>query len=156
MWEGRGIKERIDREVGNTRWRLSFPEASVFHLPAFKSDRNALLLQFDSDRTNHNVNRPFRFYANWLADESFMGVVQQAWQGSPSWQQAVNNLQEAATTWNRDCYGNLFHRKRRLMALLEGATSRMVMGENRHLEKLKKKLWSEYIAIVSQEELFWC
>lgn len=58
--------------------------------------------------------------------------------------------------WNQNCYRNLFHRKRRLLARLEGINKKLNMGRNRYLEKQQERLWREYSSILTQEELFWC
>ena len=44
-WEWHGVRERLDRAVGNMNWRLRFSEASVVHLPALKSDHMPILLK---------------------------------------------------------------------------------------------------------------
>ncbi|KAK3020531.1 hypothetical protein RJ639_046220 [Escallonia herrerae] len=48
-WTNKGplqanIHERLDRGLGNPQWRILFPNATIKHLPAFKSDHNPILL----------------------------------------------------------------------------------------------------------------
>lgn len=64
-WEGRGVKERLDRGVCNPQWLLQFPESSILHLPQLKSDGLG--------------SRPFRFLASWLTHEDFHKVVESTW-----------------------------------------------------------------------------
>lgn len=37
-WEWHGVKERLDRGVSNSQWRMRFPDASILHFPTLKSD----------------------------------------------------------------------------------------------------------------------
>ncbi|KAJ4825014.1 hypothetical protein Tsubulata_032297 [Turnera subulata] len=45
MWEHGGVQERLDRALANTDWRLTFPDADVFHLPGTKSDHSPVLVR---------------------------------------------------------------------------------------------------------------
>lgn len=63
-WEWRDVKERLDRGVSNTAWRVLFPEASILHLPTFKSDHKPLLLSLNFENRVGISNRPFRFLAS--------------------------------------------------------------------------------------------
>lgn len=98
------------------------------HLPALKSDHRPILLQSRQQREFGRSNKQFRFMANWLADESFKGVVQEAWSQCGDWHQAVASFQEKASKWNYESFGNIFHRKRRIMARLEGIDRKRGMG----------------------------
>lgn len=42
------VKERLDRVVSTLEWRLLFPEAEVFALPAIGSDHSPILLLCNS------------------------------------------------------------------------------------------------------------
>lgn len=64
-------------------------------------------------------------------------------------------FRKKAKDWNHNCFRNIFHRKRCLMARLEGIDKRRHMGQDDHLGKLQRKLWEEYNSILHQEELFW-
>lgn len=74
-WEWRGVKERLNRGVCNTSWSMCFPEASIIHLPSFNSDHKPLLLKMKGDADRGGNNRPFRFMASWIKDNSFKHVV---------------------------------------------------------------------------------
>ena len=56
--------------------------------------------------------------------------------------------------WNYKHFGNIFHRKKRIMARLEGSANRLGRSDDRHLQKLQKKLWREYGKILLQEEAY--
>lgn len=149
------MKQRLDRGLCNDSWRRRFPEASILHLPCLKSDHRPLLLQHNTGLIPSRTNKPFRFFAGWLADPSFEEIVQEAWVDSPSWNVAVNDFQHKVTKWNSSHFGNIFHKKKRIMARLERIDRSLSRGHNRALEDLQKQLWKEYHEIMAQEELFW-
>lgn len=67
-WEARGVWDRLDQAVGNLGWSLLFPEASLVHLPALKSDHKRILLKLSATRGGIFSPHPFRFLTSWLAD----------------------------------------------------------------------------------------
>ena len=46
IWQ-HNIKERLDKGLGNTEWKLLFPAAEISHLPRVKSDHCPILLNID-------------------------------------------------------------------------------------------------------------
>lgn len=134
---------------------INISDASIIHLPTLKSDHKPLLLSLAHGVSTTAMNRPFHLMASWLVDQTFKPVDQEAWHGDTIWLQAVDTFQDKATYWNMHCFGNIFYRKRRLMARMEGINKKLTMAGNNHLSKLLNKLWSEYDNVLSQEEMFW-
>ncbi|KAJ1377867.1 Endonuclease/exonuclease/phosphatase superfamily [Sesbania bispinosa] len=130
-WEGRGIKERIDRGLCNTTWRMRFQEASPLHLPPLQSDHRPLLLKLVNPCPIIRVERPFRFMAGWLADKTFRRVVEEAWKNNDEWSCASAKFVQKAKEWNISHFGNILPKKRVLMNRMEGV--------NRKLERLDRK-----------------
>ncbi|XP_057432959.1 uncharacterized protein LOC130725784 [Lotus japonicus] len=154
-WEGRGVKEWIDRGVCNPQWLHTFPESVVLHLPQLKSDHKPLLLAVSGLVEHRAFSRPFRFQAGWLIHDDFPRLMDASWDPDGDWLDNVSNFREAAGTWNDDVFGHIFHGKRRLMKRLEGINNRLSMRFDRGLDNLQKKLWQEYNTVLLQEELFW-
>ncbi|XP_057451938.1 uncharacterized protein LOC130743727 [Lotus japonicus] len=154
-WEGRGVKERIDRGVCNPQWLHTFPESVVLHLPQLKSDHKPLLLAVSGIVDHRAFSRPFRFQAGWLTHEDFPRLMADSWDPGEDWVSNVDKFRNAAVTWNDDVFGQIFHRKRRIMKRLEGVNNRLNMAFDRGLDNLQKKLWKEYHTVLLQEELFW-
>uniref|UniRef100_A0A2N9G2U3 CCHC-type domain-containing protein n=1 Tax=Fagus sylvatica TaxID=28930 RepID=A0A2N9G2U3_FAGSY len=66
---GKGcIRERLDRSIASTEWRVLFPKTVLYHLRAIRSDHAPLLL--DTNPCDFFSPRPFRFEAAWLRDPS--------------------------------------------------------------------------------------
>ena len=108
---GRGaIRERLDRAIASPSWRLSFPNASVFHLGAINSDHAPLLI--DTNPADDFCPRPFRFEAMWVRDLRCGGVIRKAWStvvtGSHAFvlcrKQSITS--KALSKWNKEVFGN--------------------------------------------------
>ena len=53
--------------------------------------------------------------------------------------------------WNKNVFGNLFHKKRVILARLEGAQHVIATNPNNFLLSLEKQLMEEYNSILDQE-----
>lgn len=71
------IRERLDRALCNLEWRLNFPEAEVFALPALGSDHSPLLLNTVPSQCRRH--RPFIFESFWLQDPDCRDIVARSW-----------------------------------------------------------------------------
>jgi hypothetical protein len=80
--DGGFIKERLDRVLGNNRWREICSDVGVQVLPSRASDHKPLLIALMTDQDEHRyVSRGFKFEVSWLLDEDYSHVVQEAWHG---------------------------------------------------------------------------
>jgi len=59
------------------------------------------------------------------------------------------------STWNKEVFGNLFRRKRKLWARIEGLQRRLATGAPRYLLKLERKLRSELDQTLDQIAMLW-
>ena len=99
--------------------------------------------------------KPFHFQPIWLSDPSFPRVVREAWNNTPSLHQALSIFSSKARNWNRNHFGNLFHRKRRILARLKGIQVSMSLRPNAFLVDLERKLRFEYAEVAKIKEEFW-
>nr|XP_023927086.1 uncharacterized protein LOC112038505 [Quercus suber] len=148
------IQERIDRVFVNAEWNSLYPEVAVFHLEKIQSDHCPVKLCMDNNQ-NILFPRPFRFQPMWLSHPSFPGVVRDAWSSQASLMQAQSFFTVKANAWNKAEFGNLFHRKRRLMARLKGIQENISIRPNNFLVELERKLQFEYVEVIKLEEEFW-
>ena len=110
------IQERLDRCWINADWKLLFPEASVQHLVHINSDHCPLLLNLDSPPPQSS-DRPFRFQPMWLSHPKFPLVVRDAWVDRDfDLPNAIVDFTIKARVWNKDIFGNIHVRKKRLLA----------------------------------------
>ena len=71
---GKGcIRERLDRSIASTEWRVLFPKVVLYHLGAIRTDHAPLLL--DTNPCDFFPPRPFRFEAVWVRDPSCFEVI---------------------------------------------------------------------------------
>lgn len=57
--------------------------------------------------------------------------------------------------WNRDSFGNIFAKKRRIRARIDGINRALANGPNLFLESLQHSLSLDYQNILALEEEFW-
>lgn len=109
---------RLDRAVCNVDWKIMFPETKVTHLPMVNSDHSPLLIT-----TNPNIvsegNKNFKFSAAWLTHPDFLKVVEENWRKEQDVEVNRRNLAQKLGEWNKNCFGNIFHRKRRVIARIQ-------------------------------------
>ena len=113
------ILERIDRCFANPMWRILYPEAVVTHLPRIFSDHCPVLIELCKSSANH-LNKPFLFQTMWMLHPDFPRVVQQAWAEDRALHIATSDFIDKAKKWNVEVFGNLFARKRKVLARLNG------------------------------------
>ena len=148
------ILERIDRCFGNPSWRMLYPEATVTHLPRTFSDHCPVLIDLLGSKSESN-NRPFRFHTMWLLHPQFPKVVEEAWAGERTLLPAISDFTVKVKKWNIAVFGNLFNRKRRVLARLGGAQKAIACHPSDDLLRLEKTLIEEHASIMLQEEEFW-
>ena len=119
-WGSGCIKERLDRGITNSLWRLAFPRAGVFHLGAVNSDHCPILI--DTNPSDFQAPRPFRFEAMWTKDRRCLEVIKGGWKlevpGNPSFKlcRKQSNTSAALRKWNKEIFG---HCQTRINALTE-------------------------------------
>lgn len=91
----------------------------------------------------------------WLLHPEFPLVVQQAWLENRKLHTAISDFASRAKKWNAEVFGNLFARKRRVLARLNAAQKALAKNPNYFLLDLEKKLIEEYSLILLQEEEHW-
>ena len=133
------IQERIDRVFMNPSWCLLYPDAKVSHLTRCHSDHCPILLQTNPIRQLH-LTRPFKFQSFWLSDPSFPNVVKQAWQQPRMLLEAIEVFSSQASIWNKNHFGNIFHKKKRVLAWLDGVQRALASQPSAALVALENQL----------------
>ncbi|XP_019184586.1 PREDICTED: uncharacterized protein LOC109179535 isoform X1 [Ipomoea nil] len=143
---------RLDRALGNLEWALAFPDAKVKHLPLVQSDHCPLLVTTRSAQISVNCKR-FRYNMVWATHPNFHSLMQQAWDQNRDIESNKASMARALTDWNRDVFGNVFHKKKKILARISGIQRRLAERASAELLKLEKKLGLELEEILYQEEL---
>ena len=148
------IQERIDRFFMNPSWCLLYPEARVSHLTRCHSDHCPVLLETVPRQTNF-LNRPFRFQSFWLSDPSFPQVVTKAWNQDDNLSTSIDRFTNDAMIWNKNQFGNIFEKKRRLIARLNGIQRVLASNPQSSLIDLENQLLKDLDVVLNQEAELW-
>ncbi|XP_031131957.1 uncharacterized protein LOC116033348 [Ipomoea triloba] len=63
---------------------------------------------------------PFRFQAAWLTDQCLKDVIHNAWRPSSGFTDNISVITDALLDWNKHVFGNIVHRKKVVLARLNG------------------------------------
>ena len=148
------IQERIDRFFVNPDWCTLYPEAKVSHLTRCHSDHCPILLETRPFKWSRPIG-PFKFQSFWLSDPSFPRVVQQVWSQGHHLQDAITRFSRDATDWNKVHFGNIFAKKRGVMARLDGIQRSLAFRPSHSLVNLERQLQAELAGVLNQEEELW-
>ncbi|KAJ1426384.1 Endonuclease/exonuclease/phosphatase superfamily [Sesbania bispinosa] len=74
-WQRGTVKERLDRVVCSSSWRMTFQQASVINLALPTSDHRGIWLKVDSLHDQQRIQKPFKFLACWLSHPEFQDQV---------------------------------------------------------------------------------
>lgn len=66
----------------------------------------------------------------------------------------VRDFTSKISQWNKVTFGNIFHRKRRLLAKLEGIQQALKVKLTRSLGQLERKLQNELKEVLTHKELY--
>ena len=154
-WSRGLLLKRLDRALCNKEWLLQHTKNSVLHLPKFASDHRSVLVRFDKDGADHQRNRPFHFLATWLTHDHFSNFVKQVWNSKIHYNAATSQFVQEVQAWNRNVFGNIFQRKRRLMARINGIQATLESRNSYSLMRMEARLRNELETVMSQEEILW-
>lgn len=100
------IRERIDRIIVSTKWRILCNQAGVIHLPPENSDHIPIQLSLKEDHPF--IPRPFQFLEAWIRDPTCEKIIREAWHHR-SWSNRrtslsarLSNTTKALKSWNRE------------------------------------------------------
>lgn len=153
-WFRDTISEHLDRALCNVQWRLAFPESYVRHMPRIKSDHRPILLVTHPPTPTGSL-RPFRFQAAWLTHPDFQKNFQQSWLYNDDWFSAYDKFTIDVARWNRDVFGNIFRKKRKLKKQIESIE--IILGRRSSTDLVEKcrSLRKKLEAVLLQEEILW-
>ena len=82
-------------------------------------------------------------------------MVQKAWARTDCLQEAISKFSNDASDWNERQFGNIFEKKRRIMARLGGIQKALANRPSVSLVELERKLQEDLYCVLSQEEELW-
>ncbi|XP_019172110.1 PREDICTED: uncharacterized protein LOC109167542 [Ipomoea nil] len=145
---------RLDRALGNIAWKISFPNSLVEHLPMINSDHSPILVNSKSVSQAPST-KSFRFNLAWSTHPSFIDCVKQAWSKWGNLESNKTAMAKSLAAWNKGTFGNIFHKKKKLLARINGVQRSLAIRPRADLIKLGRKLRTELEDVLYQEELLW-
>lgn len=89
--------------------------------------------------------KPFKFQAAWFLHSDFQNMLKREWHWRGDVMCSLKSLAEKLRAWNRDTFGNIFWRKKRLTRRLEGVAKALDVKTSVRVLKLEMKLRSEWV-----------
>ncbi|XVF46863.1 hypothetical protein PTKIN_Ptkin03bG0062400 [Pterospermum kingtungense] len=150
------VWERLDRGFANPLWLTNHDKAVLYNFPVKDSDHGALLIS--TEEMPPFIRRIYRFEAMWLTDKDCEKVVEASWKnnytGSPSFilVQKLKETKVALKIWNKNFFGNIFVRKKKLQTQLQ-----QIQRSLQTLYDIKKEreIRRELQTIEEQEQIHW-
>ena len=147
------ILERLDRCFANPVWRILYPEAAVTHLPRTFSHHHPIFIELWKPNVN-GLEWPFCFQTMWLLHPDFHRIVQETWPVGIPLKATTTDFTRKVRKWSYKVFRNLFARKKRVLARLNGAQKALANNPSESLIRLEDHLIEEYSSILLQEEEF--
>ena len=135
-------------------FKKELTDSRVTHLTRCVSDHCSVLLEKNPSNSVF-LPRPFKFQIFWLSDVSFLGIVKEAWGWTRSLRESIENFSRRASVWNKDHLGNIFGKKKRVMARLNNIQKAIAIHPSHSLLELEKVLHKDLNTLLDQEEELW-
>ncbi|CAL1395192.1 unnamed protein product [Linum trigynum] len=146
---------RIDRSLCNSAWNTTFANTSIRQLPKLHSDHLPILTTYYAPQSVNCGVKPFRFEAAWLLHNNFSEFFAENWNIDGDLDQGLKDISNKLQEWNRLTFGIIGHRKKRLLARMQGVQLRIATSPSPGLFKLQAKLEKELDDLLAQEEVIW-
>lgn len=78
-----------------------------------------------------------------------------SWERGAPWCEQLPKFQQDLQKWNKEVFGNIFQRKRDLVAQLDEVAQLLTINPSEALERKHKDIWKEYEKVLFQEEVLW-
>ncbi|KAK4726505.1 hypothetical protein R3W88_031422 [Solanum pinnatisectum] len=141
------ILERLDRAFVNHSWSDLWPN-TLTH-----SDHNPLLITINGS-PGSKKNKPFRLEKFWVDHPEFSDLVKRSWENK-SLYDALPIFTSNAIEWSKKTFGNIFLKKKKILARLEGIQNSYAFPTSSFLQNLDINLCKEYNDILKMEEEYW-
>lgn len=104
---------------------------------------------------SNKEGKPFRFQAAWCADDVYPTLVKNAWKknlGNVSI--ALSNVRQDSLVFNKETFGNIFHKKKEYEARLQGIQRSLEHVDYASITILRRDILHKYEKVLYQEKLF--
>lgn len=113
--------ERLDRNFVSDDLINVFPKTVVIHLPKTHSNHNPLLIQL-TPRNIDYCDKPFRLETIWCRHSDFVNIVRQ-YRNNNDLIISQRVFKEKTNNWKHETFGDIFKKRKKLLAHLNGIQS---------------------------------
>ena len=123
-------------------------------LPKSHSNHYPILISpFQSDV--EFSQKPFRIKPMWFSHPTFPRLVKSCWNNSIlNLDYNVKHFTREVELWNKDYFGNIFYRKKRILVRLHGIKRKLAIFLNSLMSNLQKSLQANYQENLANDEDF--
>ncbi|KAI9100189.1 hypothetical protein K1719_024407 [Acacia pycnantha] len=100
-------------------WQEKFVNAAVKVVPRVSSDHHPLVVNLNGTEGGRR-GRQFRYEAVWHMHDDFEMVMRNGWKGEDEAHMKLAGLKQSLIRWNKEVFGRIEGRKRRLLSRLNG------------------------------------
>ncbi|KAG4214533.1 hypothetical protein ERO13_A01G127601v2 [Gossypium hirsutum] len=98
---------------------------------------------------------PFRCLTSWMLHENFNNLVHSNWNNEMKVSDNLEHFQEVVERWNKNVYGNIFARKKKLVYKLERVQRILDMCFSLRLRSREIEIRQDLEEVLGHEELLW-
>ncbi|KAI9114076.1 hypothetical protein K1719_014726 [Acacia pycnantha] len=139
-WDGMDIMfKRLDRCLCNVSWLEMYEDAEIRIIPRVGSDHHPMLVKLKKEPVNAGT-RTFRYEAAWQMHNEFKDFMLAVWKEEKGFNEMLESLQQTLRSWNREVFGKIEYRKRRILNRLNGIQQGLASHHNPFLIRYAKEV----------------
>ncbi|XP_021290562.1 uncharacterized protein LOC110421316 [Herrania umbratica] len=147
---------RLDQGLANEERRTIYPHAEAFVLPRTHSDHHPILVRCTDSPLLLQAKKNFRFEEAWMTHPNFIDFLKTKWRfAEKDMSITLKGLADNLQQWSLETFGDIYKKKKRLLARLKGMQKIPDAKPSDYLQHLEIALIEEYNLALYQEELIW-
>ncbi|WCJ44200.1 RNA-directed DNA polymerase (reverse transcriptase)-related family protein [Euphorbia peplus] len=154
-WKRGLLLQRLDRAIGNCAWLQKFPNTVISHLQRIKSDHRPILFSVTSSIPKPRNGNMFRFVRAWMLHPEYIDFVNNSWDPAISLEANIRVVADQLQTWNKNIFGNIITRKKKLLNRLSGIQHALELHSTPSTLKIEQSILNELESTLKQEEDLW-
>ncbi|KAA3466548.1 putative Transposon TX1 [Gossypium australe] len=128
-------------------------DCSVRNLHRLKWDHRPILISLRTMTKKGTM--PFRCLASWMLHENFNNLVNRNWNNEMKVSDNLDHFQKVVERWNKNVYGNIFARKKKLVYKLERVQRILDMCFSSRLHSREIEIRQDLEEVLRHEEILW-